>query len=200
MSWTQRAARAGHDGRCILIRMRILAICGSLRAASSNRAILEACATLVPTGVDWKLCDLIGQLPHFNPDLDHEGLANPAVLAFRAAVRECDGLVFSTPEYVHSLPGSFKNALDWLVSESDFPGKPVAIMQVARDTAFARDALIEVLRTMSAEIVPGALSSLNLGTNQITAAEILDRDDLRTELARAIAAFVEHLKTGSWEE
>jgi len=73
-------------------------------------------------------------------------------------------------------------------------------MQVARDTAFARDALIEVLRTMSAEIVPGALSSLNLGTNQITAAEILDRDDLRTELARAIAAFVEHLKTGSWEE
>lgn len=174
--------------------MRILSLCGSLRASSSNRAILEACAKLTPPDVEWSDCELIERLPHFNPDDDRPETLDPSVAAFRTSVRACDGLVISCPEYAHSLPGSFKNALDWLVSEPGFPGKPVTILHVDRGTRYAFETLIEVLRTMSAEVVPAAVASLSLGTNRIDAAQILSRADLRKEIERAITVFVAHLR------
>ncbi len=64
---------------------------------------------------------------HFNPDLDQEVSLPAEVVALRAVVAHADALVISTPEYVHALPGAFKNALDWLVSDPSFTGKPVAI-------------------------------------------------------------------------
>jgi len=71
---------------------------------------------------------VIGQLPHFNPDLDLERLQPPlAVEELRNNIRESNGLIFSTPEYAHGLPGTLKNALDWLVSSDAMVDKKVAI-------------------------------------------------------------------------
>lgn len=179
--------------------MRILALCGSLRQASSNRAILEALGQLVPPGITWEISDLIGRLPHFNPDLEERGEWDATVEAFRAQVRVCDALVISCPEYVHALPGSFKNALDWLVSEPSFPDKPVAVVHVERGSTFARDGLVEVLRTMSAELVPAASPSLRLGSNRVDAAGILARPELRAPLERALTELVAFLHSRSSE-
>lgn len=131
----------------------------------------------------------IGELPHFDPDLDGEGKPVPREVArLRDAIAGADVLVISTPEYVHALPGSFKNALDWLVSDPAFIGKPVVIVHGARGSSWALDSLREVLRTMSAEIVEDAAALLPLGTNQIDDTAILARDDLRLLLLSSAAA------------
>src|SRR5581483_420099 len=125
--------------------MRLLAICGSLRAASSNRSALEAVRLLAPAGVEVLPWHGLGGLPHFNPDLDTEQApaTPPAVAALRRLVGECDGLLISSPEYAHDVAGSLKNALDWLVSCSEFPGKPVALINTSPRATHAQAALAE---------------------------------------------------------
>jgi NAD(P)H-dependent FMN reductase len=131
----------------------------------------------------------IGALPHFNPDLDREEEAPPHEVAeFRRAIGEAVAVVISTPEYAHGLPGSFKNALDWLVSDPAFAGKPVVILHVARGSTWALDSLREVLKTMSAHIIEAASVSLPLGSNQLDEAAILARTDLRSILISSVEA------------
>lgn len=168
--------------------MRVLTLCGSLRAQSSNRAILRAYERLAPDFV-FAHYEGIGTLPHFNPDLDREGQPLPAeVGALREWIGSAEVLVISTPEYVHALPGSFKNALDWLVSDPAFAGKVVVILHAARGSSWALDSLREVLRTMSARILEDAAATLPLGSNQMDESAILAREDLRVLLARSVEA------------
>jgi NAD(P)H-dependent FMN reductase len=133
----------------------ILALCGSLRAESSNRTLLLAARDLAPAGIRVTLWERIGDLPHFNPDLDGPGAALPeAVQALRDAVTQSAGVLISCPEYAHGIPGAFKNALDWLVSSPAMIDKPISLIYgSATDAPHARAALEEVLRTMSARVV-----------------------------------------------
>ncbi|MGZ4681160.1 MAG: NADPH-dependent FMN reductase [Acidimicrobiales bacterium] len=109
--------------------MKILAVSGSLQAASSNAALLDAAATVAPRGTEVVRSVSPGDLPHFNPDLEADGAAAPAaVTALRAQIRDADAVLIATPEYAHSLPGSLKNALDWMVGSGDLYAKPVAIL------------------------------------------------------------------------
>jgi chromate reductase, NAD(P)H dehydrogenase (quinone) len=169
--------------------MRLLTLCGSLRAQSSNRAILRAYGQLAPAGVRVGHYEDMGGLPHFNPDLDVEPLL-PEVAAWRGVVGGADALAISTPEYVHALPGSFKNALDWLVSDPAFAGKPVALLHAVRGSSWALDSLREVLVTMSARIVEPAAVLLPFTTNQLDEAAILAREDYRQPLLNSLAALV----------
>jgi len=150
----------------------ILGFCGSLRAASSNLALLTAAERLAPSGLVLQRCDAIADLPHFSPDLDMDDHLPAIVRDLRDTVAAADGLLFAVPEYMHGLPGSFKNALDWMVGCTRFPGKPVALAHVSDRHAFAPGQLEEVLRTMAARIVPEACFSLGLATNRLTAEEI----------------------------
>src|SRR5690606_40201435 len=95
-------------------RMKILAISGSLRATSSNTHVLLALARLAPDDVEVSLCRSVADLPHFNPDVEGAADLPAAVLALRADLAAADALAISCPEYAHGIPGSFKNALDWL--------------------------------------------------------------------------------------
>jgi len=128
--------------------MRIIAICGSLRAQSSNLALLRA-ATKIAAEV--RIYDGLVTLPHFNPDDDVEGATPPpAVAALRAVLAEADGILISSPEYAHGVPGSLKNMLDWLVSDGALVDKPVALINASpAGGEFARDSLVETLRTMN---------------------------------------------------
>ena len=169
--------------------MRLLMLCGSLRVRSSNRSLLRAYERLIAPRATVEHYDRLAALPHFNPDLDRESGTLPAeVLDLRRMVNRADALVVSTPEYVHALPGSFKNALDWLVSDPAFIGKRVVILHVARGSSWALDSLREVLRTMAADIVEAASISLPLGTNQVDEDGILAREELRALLLRSITA------------
>ena len=128
--------------------MKIIAICGSLRAQSSNLALLRASATIA---ADIEIYEGLANLPHFNPDDDVEGATPPpAVAALRAMLADADGILISSPEYAHGVPGSLKNALDWLVSDGALVDKPVALINASPvGGEFARDSLVETLTTMN---------------------------------------------------
>jgi len=134
--------------------MRILAISGSLRLASSNTALLRAAATLAPEGVEITLYGGLGNLPHFNPDL--EGTGPPSVMDFRTRLQVSDGVLISSPEYAHGVPGVLKNALDWLVGSGEFVGKPVALLNASPRATYAQASLAETITVMSARIVDEA--------------------------------------------
>lgn len=133
--------------------MKVLAISGSLRATSSNAALVRAAARLAPTELE--IYDGLAGLPHFSPDLDVEPPPAP-VAELRAAVGRCDALLIATPEYAHGMPGSLKNALDWLVSAAEPIDKPVLLISASPGGAgHAHAQLSEVLRTMSMRLVDG---------------------------------------------
>ena len=138
--------------------MKIVAISGSLRAQSSNAALLRAAASVVPEGVEVVLYDGLGSLPHFNPDLDAEGMEPPApVRSLREMLVDADAILISSPEYAHGVPGAFKNMLDWLVSVGELVGKPVALWNAApAGGEYAQNAILETLRTMNWRVVDGA--------------------------------------------
>jgi chromate reductase len=136
----------------------IVAICGSLREGSSNATLLRVAAGVAPDGVGFVFCDAIGELPHFNPDLDADGSMPPeAVQRLRELLIGADAILISSPEYAHGVPGSFKNMLDWLVSTGELVGKPVAILNAAPvGGEHAQKAIIETLRTMNWRVVDEA--------------------------------------------
>jgi chromate reductase len=140
--------------------MRVLAISGSLRAASINSALLRAAARLAPPEIEVILCSVIGELPLFNPDLEVQ--VPPDVARFRAEVALADALLIASPEYAHGVTGAIKNALDWLVSFEPFVNKPVAVLNASSRAQHADLALRETLRTMSAVIVEAASVNIPL--------------------------------------
>jgi chromate reductase len=107
----------------------LLGICGSMRRASTNRALLRAVGDALPPGATLTIHDSL-DLPIFNSDLP-----DPAgVIELKAAIASADGVVFAVPEYNYSIPGGLKNALDWVSrppATSPMRGKPVGLVGAA---------------------------------------------------------------------
>jgi len=137
------------------VSVRILAISGSLRASSSNSALVRAVAALAPSDADVRIYAGLAQLPHFNPDLD-DGNEPRAVAEFRQQLREADALLISSPEYAHGVPGVLKNALDWVVGSGELIDKPIALINASPRATYAYASLLETLTTMTARIVRDA--------------------------------------------
>jgi NAD(P)H-dependent FMN reductase len=170
--------------------MRILGVSGSLRAQSSNAAILRAVVAVAPAGAEVILYEGIGALPHFNPDLDAEGTVGPAPVAdFRARLAAADAILICSPEYAHGVPGSLKNALDWLVSTVELIGKPVAVISVAPSGGeHAQAQLMHTLATMSWRVVGEACLRISLGRAQLDARGELADQSVVARLRECLAA------------
>jgi chromate reductase len=124
---------------------RVLAMSGSLREGSYNRALVRALPALAPAGMEFEFFDGLGELPLYNEDLDVEPVP-AAVARLRDAVRAADGIVLATPEYLHGLPGVVKNALDWAsrpVADPPLCGKGVVVLVATTGRAFGFRALAE---------------------------------------------------------
>jgi chromate reductase len=135
--------------------LRILALCGSLQAASSNLALLHTAAALAPAGVEVELFDGLRDLPQFNPDLEaSEPL--PVVEAWRQALSRSHAVLIASPEYGFSLPGSLKNAIDWVIGTGELERAVVAVTAAVNHPARGRlglQALCDTLNAVSATIV-----------------------------------------------
>src|SRR3954469_4595801 len=110
--------------------MDILMLVGSLRADSWTAQLTGSAARLLPAGAQAHVYDGLGELPHYDQDLDTDD-PPASVVAFRDAVRRADALVVATPEYNGSMPGVLKNAIDWASrprGESAIAGLPVAVL------------------------------------------------------------------------
>ena len=169
--------------------MNILAISGSLRARSSNTSLLRLAASVAPDDVRVELYDGLASLPHFNPDDDLD-VPPPPVLELRRRVGAADGLLFCTPEYAHGLPGSLKNALDWLVASIELPGKPVASLNASPLSAYAQASLLETLTVMSTRIVREAWVTIPVGRGDVDAAGDIASPDIARATRDALDQFV----------
>jgi chromate reductase len=166
--------------------MRVLAISGSLRAASINSALLRTAARLAPPGIEVTLSSVVAELPLFNPDLE---LCLPSsVTLLRAEVAAADALLIASPEYAHGVTGTIKNALDWLVSFEAFVNKPVAVLNASPRAHHADSALREILKTMSAVIVETASVSVPLLGTNITEAGMTELPSVVHAIRESFAA------------
>ena len=181
MTWTAGCwSRAG---------VKLLAISGSARAASTNTALLRALADVAaPEDCVHVWADLTG-LPVFSPDC--EGAATPiAVLEFANLVGDADGLVISCPEYVHALPGGFKNAIDWLVSRDEIIAKPTALLHASHRGEDALASLRLVLSTVSERFYPEIFERFELiSKSPHEVAEHLAQPEQQTRLRAYLARF-----------
>lgn len=128
---------------------RILAICGSTRKNSSNLKLLRKIAAVSEESFSFSFFEDIDKLPHFNPDLDSK---NPPkiIIDFRNKIEYADAILFCTPEYVFSIPGSLKNALEWCVSTVIFSNKPVGIITASASGEMGKAEIELIMKTLGA--------------------------------------------------
>lgn len=133
----------------------LLGISGSLRRESFNTALLHAASELVPEGSHLEVATIEG-IPLYSQDVEaNEGIPEP-VASLKDRIASADGLILATPEYNHSIPGPFKNAIDWLSRpQTDQPrvfgGRAAALMGASPSpvgTRYAQDAWLSVLHTL----------------------------------------------------
>jgi len=157
----------------------ILGICGSTRKQSSNLSLLNAIGAIAADRFSLQLFEGLAELPQFNPDTDTE-TALPQVQSFRDQLAAADGIIICAPEYAMGVPGSLKNALDWVVSSSSFSGKPVMAITASLSGQKAHLSLLETLRVIEAVVpdelqlvIPFVKTKVDVTSDTITDAETL---------------------------
>jgi chromate reductase, NAD(P)H dehydrogenase (quinone) len=175
-----------------LIRLKILALSGSLRLNSYNTAALEALKLLAPAGIEINIGG-IKNLPLFNPDLDEAHI--PALEELKSKVAEASGVVIASPEYAHGISGPMKNALDWLVSGEEFPNKPIMLINTSPRASHALDALKEVLVTMSGVIIDSACVTVPLLGSDLDKESIVANTEISRILTDGLVEFCAQIKT-----
>ena len=148
------------------LKKNILAICGSTREKSANKDIINSIKKLSQEQLNIIDFD-ITTLPHFNQDITNENVPN-SVIQFREAIEKSDGVLICTPEYVFSLPGVLKNAIEWTVSTTVFTDKPTALITASSSGEKAHESLLLVMNTLGIKtnedlciLISGVKSKLN---------------------------------------
>jgi chromate reductase, NAD(P)H dehydrogenase (quinone) len=169
-------------------------ISGSTRSGSTNAAALRTIAALAPPSVDARLYDGLSDLPAFNPDAD-EAAAGPVVAELRRILSAADAVVFCSPEYAGTLPGSLKNLIDWTVGSGDLYRKPVAWVNVAAPgRGSGADATLRtVLGYVDAEIIEAACVRVTVGRDDVGPDGTVVSAEIRSRLANVVGEIVGHV-------
>jgi NAD(P)H-dependent FMN reductase len=166
----------------------ILLLSGSLRAGSTNEAVLRTAQVVAPSAnVRAVVYDELAELPHFNPDDDAEPLP-AAVSGLRAAIDRAVGILICTPEYAGTLPGSFKNLLDWTVGGTEICDKPVAWVNSAAPGRGqgAEATLRAVLGYTGAAIVESACRRIPVDRGMVGEGGLIDDPEVRRQLGEVL--------------
>ena len=130
-------------------KAKIFAITGSTRKNSSNFKILKFISENINSQFEVEIFEDLEAIPHFNQDLDHE-FPPEKVISFRNKIVQADGILICTPEYVFSLPGSLKNALEWCVSTTIFSNKKAGLITASASGEMAHEQLLLIMKTLEA--------------------------------------------------
>ena len=174
--------------------MRILGICGSLRAGSLNRLLLRTAEEQAPDGVTIEVADLTA-IPLFNEDVEAQG--DPAaVQQLKQRIRDADAVLIATPEYAWGVPGVLKNAIDWVsrpAGKSAMKQKPVAIMGVSNGpwgTTRSQLQLRQTLTYLDALTLPAPWVYVPMGKEKFDASGALSDERARQQVKDLVAALV----------
>ena len=169
-------------------KLKILALSGSPRVASSNTALLKAVAVLASPNVEILVYAKVKEYPIFDPDSANTN--EPAVvIEFRKLVKEADGILIACPEYVHGVPGGFKNQLDWIVGSGELEGKLIALINTRERSKHAPLALVEIIKTMGGIIIEAASLTISLGTHNIDTMSILSKEEISKRVKMVVEIF-----------
>ena len=172
--------------------MNVLAFSGSPRPGSAIGHLLRAAATAAPIGVSITFYESLLELPLFSPDLDGPDSLTPvAVATLRAQLAGADAVLLATPEYAYGMPGSLKNALDWLVSAGSFYGKPTGVLSASPSELGgerARAGLLLTLEALGAAVVPAASFAVPFVRAKLDAAGTATDADFVLRLSAAMMA------------
>ncbi len=159
---------------------KVLAICGSTRVQSANLLLLQYLQKTAAPYFNITIYTHLDQLPHFNPDLDTD--PPPAeIRELRRLVEEADGIIICTPEYVFSIPGSLKNALEWFVSTTLLSDKPTALITASSSGDVAHKELKLIMDTLGARsnedtvVLIKSIKSKMSATGEISSSELRER-------------------------
>lgn len=137
--------------------MRVVALSGSLRNGSHNTRLLHVAIGRLPAGSDVEIWAELGEVPAFDEDAEHP--TPPAVERLKSVMSRADAVLIATPEYNGSIPGTLKNALDWVsrpYAENPLMNKPAAVMGTSTGlfgAAWAQADLRRVLKTIGARVI-----------------------------------------------
>jgi chromate reductase len=179
---------------------RIIGIAGSLRAGSYNASLLRAATSVMPAGSTLEIGTIRG-IPLYDGDIEAEGVP-PAVLALRDLIATADGVLLVSPEYNNSIPGVFKNAIDWLSRQSadgarTFGNRPFAVIGASPGgfgTVLAQNAWLPVLRTLGARQWAGGRLMVSRAGNVFNEAGELIDEQVRTQLKQFLQGFVDYVQ------
>jgi NAD(P)H-dependent FMN reductase len=178
--------------------LRIIGISGSLRARSLNAALLRTAAGLAPAGTTIEIESIKG-IPLYDGDLEASSGLPAAVVALKDKIAAADGLLLVTPEYNNSIPGVFKNAIDWL-SRPDtdiarvFGGRPVGMMGASPGrfgTLLSQNAWLPVLKTLGTRPWFGQTLYLGGAHKLFDASGALTDEDSRKRIQNYVRGFSE---------
>ena len=178
----------------------LLLVSGSLRAGSTNSAVLRTARALAPRDVEASFYAGMGELPHFNPDDDAEGQAiHPAVALMRTSVARADALLVCTPEYAGALPGALKNLLEWTVGDAGTYEKPVGWINAAgpaapTGAADAHASLGKVLGYVGADVVGSACRRIPITRRDVGEDGLIADAKARVAIRATVAALADHVR------
>jgi NAD(P)H-dependent FMN reductase len=181
---------------------RIVAIAGSLRQASYNAALVRAATEVAPAQVQIEVAS-IRDIPLYDAELEASGMPD-AVDRLKERVATADGLLLASPEYNNSIPGVFKNAIDWMSRPPNdiprvFGDRPVALIGAtpgAGGTLLAQAAWLPVFRTLKMRPWFGGRLGLSRAGELFDASGKLTDDKVRADLTRFLAGFAEFIARG----
>jgi chromate reductase, NAD(P)H dehydrogenase (quinone) len=181
--------------------VKILGISGSLRKGSYNTALLRAAVDLMPDGAQLEAGSIHG-IPLYDGDLEAAQGSPPAVQALKDRILQAQGLLLVTPEYNNSLPGAFKNAIDWLSRPSaDIPkvfgDRPVGVIGASPGgfgTILAQNAWLPVLRTLGTRPWFGGRMQVSRAGNVFDAVGEITDEAIRAQLRKYLAGFVDFIR------
>ena len=180
----------------------IIGLSGSLRAGSFNTALLRAAVGLMPEGSQL-IANTIHGIPLYDGDVEASAGIPARVSELGLAIANADGLLLATPEYNNSIPGTFKNAIDWLsrIDDSDnpiFSGKPVAIMGASPGgfgTLLSQNAWLSVLRTLETQPWFGGRLLVSRAASVFDAKGQMTDEAAKQKLREFVAGFVRYVQS-----
>lgn len=184
--------------------MKIIGLSGSLRKASFNTALLREMSGLAPDGLELRV-ETVHGIPLYDGDIEETTGVPPVVENLKQAFAAADGLILATPEYNASIPGVFKNAIDWMSrpparTQKAFWNKPVGLIGATPGgfgTNLSQSAWLPVLHSLGTRPWFGGRIQLPRAAQSIDAAGLITDAALKEQLRQYISGFTDFIRATS---
>lgn len=171
-------------------KKNIFVINGSASKNSSNQKLIDNFANLTKDYFNLEFADDLKTLPPFDPELSIDNSPN-VVVDFRNKIKNADGVLICTPEYIFSIPSGLKNAIEWCVSTTVFSDKPIGLITASASGEKGHEELQLIMKTVMAQFTDSTtllIQGINGKINK--AGEITDNQTLQN-----LTAFIDAFKT-----